>query len=172
MSAVTIYTAIRAMLLDQVDPLVFPVKNIQRAYQPPTSGNFISYWRLHAKKTGITGVSTYTYRPLTQDGIRSDNLLYENHIQVDFYSDDPNIANDNADDFYHYLTVFAPEFLRENYSDMSIGVVDEVLNNTDLGDKSTYLQRFTNRFTMFTHNILVRDQIFIPEIIIIPEFIA
>ncbi len=171
MSTVNLYTAVRAMLLDIINLTIFPAANIVQGFQPPSGNNFISYVRLDAHKTGITGVDTYIDDEVHTIYTRTNILLYENLIQIDFYSDDFYNASDAANLFHQYLTEFGTTFLDENYQGMSIGEVKDIVNNTTVGDKATYLPRYTQRFTLFTHEELTRNQAFIGDITVTPVFI-
>lgn len=162
----TILTAIRAMILQIVDQKLFPANNIKGVYQSLTNQNFICYQLVNSNKTGITGINYYAEEEAT------NALLYENIIQVDFYSNSFFPANDAARLFNHYLTAKAPEYLPENYPGMTIGVVDDVADNTSVGDIGTYVKRYTCRFTMFTHEYLITTQDYIDTIIVTPEFLG
>jgi hypothetical protein len=167
-SANDIFTAIRSMLIDSVDYSAYPTNTIKYGYQTPLQNNIITYWMINSRKTGITGVDDYD----SNLGTRNNLLLFRNLIQVDFYSDDAFISTDNANNFHQYLTAFGADFLRENFTGMGMGVVDDIIDNTDPGDKATYLNRYTLRFSMFTHNFILRPQIFFDEIIVKPDLIA
>lgn len=169
MSSSNMFTAIRAMLIDCMDDSVYPANTIKYAYQAPLQSNFIAYWCVNQHKTGLLGVNSYDYIQEKRNNV----LLFENLIQVDFYSDanSPFISSDSSDIFNQYLTSYAPEFLRYNYPDITIGVVHNGLNLTEPGDKAAYLNRYTNRFTLFTHNVVIRPEIFFDEINILPTLI-
>lgn len=150
------FTAIRKMILDTTDPLIYLPANIQQGFQAPTADKFISFVIVDSHKTSITPVKTY--------GTTVDNasslLLYENIVQIDCYSDDAYNAPNTAGIIYNYLTSFAPDYLFDNYPNISIGEVEEVHNSTEPNDKAKYLFRYSVRFTLFTHEELTRAQNF------------
>jgi hypothetical protein len=148
------------MILDTIDPLIYFPENIQQGFQTPTADKFISYVIVNSHKTSVTPVKEYSK---TSDNL-SSLLLYENLVQIDFFSDDNYSAPNNANILYNYLTSFAADYLFDNYPDISIGEVEEVHNFTESNDKAKYLFRYMVRFTLFTHEELIRIQDFTDQI--------
>lgn len=159
-----LFKSIKGMLLDNAD-IASTFTEIMQGFQAPTKNKFISYVILHTVKTGLTGVLQYDPPNVT------NIMLYENLVQVDFYSDDPYSAPDAADTFHNYLTGFSSEFLNNNFVGFTMGVIDDVLNHSEVGDKGKYLYRYTQRFTMFTHNLYTRPEQFIDAINVIPKLV-
>lgn len=162
-----IFIVARNLLLQSVDQTVFLPANIKQGFLPPSGGNFISYVALPAKKTSVQGYNKYD----SDNNLATNHILFNNPIQVDFYSDFEYSASDGARSFHQYLTAFAPEYLSANYIDNSLGIIDDIVNNTDLGDKAKYLYRYTVRYELFSHETLTIAQQFIDEVQPIPTII-
>lgn len=162
--------ALRSIILQNVDVDIFPAKNIMYGFQTPTSNNFISYLILHSRKTGITDVKTYD--PTENIEAKTSVQLYENHIQIDCYSDDFFNAPNAAQRINQYLTAFASDYLQENFSGITVGVVDEVMNLTEVGDKGKYLSRYVVRFSLFTHQEITLSQAYIDEVNVALKWIS
>jgi len=162
-----LYTAVRSLILQSVDQSIFLSSNIKQGFQPPTGGDFISFLCTHSKKTSVIGYNVYD----SDNNNKTNHILYVNHMQVDFYSDYEYNSSDASNIFHQYLTSNASEYLIDNYNSMSLGVIEEVVNNTDLGDKAKYLFRYTLRFEIFTHQDLTTAQVFIDEIVPKPRII-
>jgi ABC-type metal ion transport system substrate-binding protein len=154
-----LYEVIRSLIL-QIVSIDYQSENIKQGFQAPTADNFISYIVTDSIKTGITGVKFYN----ETDDVMNNNLLYQNTVQIDYYSDKPYIAQNNANKMHNYLTAFAMDYLNNNYYGYSIGIIDRVRNMTDPADKGKYQFRYTIRFDLFSHDILTVPQIFTDQI--------
>lgn len=162
-----LFVVVKAMLQDIVDTARFLPVNIQRGFQPVNAGNFISITQLNPFRTSMRGYNTYD----PDNDLKINHILFNNPIQVDFFTDLEFAANDGAKALHQYLAEWGDEFLTENYPGTSIGEIDEIVNNSDVGDKGKYIYRYTIRFEIFTHEELARPQLFADEIIPIPVFI-
>lgn len=160
-SAQNLFTALRALILQSVDQAIFLPVNIKQGFQPPTTDKFISFVVLSPRKTSVQGYNTYDDDANTKTNI----LLYNNPVQVDFYSDTEYDANDAARTFHQYLTANGDDYLTTNYNGTSIGEIDEITNQTSFEDKGKYLFRYTIRFELFTHEMLVNAQVFIDDVV-------
>lgn len=164
----TALTAIRSMILDAIDTTIFLPQNIIAAFQAPVAGNFITYILLNAKKVSLTGSNSYDDVALTRTNSNANNQL----AQIDFWSDDKSngYANDGANIMYQYLTAIGDFFLNDNYPGITTAIIDEVVNNTQTGDKGTYLSRYTVRFSLFVAQYLTRPETFIDTVNVTPVF--
>ena len=159
-----ILAAIRGIIINAVDPLIFLPTNIKQGFQVATGDNFISYMVMQSQKTGVTAAKTYDSVAETVTA----TLLYEHHVQIDCYSNTTfatyaNSAN-GASDLHNYLTSFGMDYLKESFPGITVGIVEDVANLSETLDDSKYVMRHTVRFTLFALNNLTRTQVFVDEI--------
>lgn len=151
-----IFVRTRQLIINAVNPALYPESVITRVYQTPNGDNFIVYDAIQSKKTSIKG-----YSQLYTDYSKSIETLVETTMQIDVYSKDYDIsvANDTASSIYQYLTEEANYYLKTAYTDNDIYIteVDDIINNSDLLDRSAYTSRYTINFTLTNHILTVRN---------------
>jgi hypothetical protein len=164
-----IFKTVRSLILQTVDQDIFLPENIKQGFIPPSGDKFISFVALPAKKTGVRGYNKYDSDNNTVTNI----ILFSNLIQVDFYSDVQYHASDAARRHHQYLTSFAQEVLNDSddTSNYSIGVIDEVNDLTEFGDKAKYLYRFVVRYELFSHEQITLPQAFFDNIDLTPVIV-
>ena len=153
MASLNLYQTIRNIILQSVDTTIFLPNNITRTFQGVQGENFIVFRLFNAAKTGIKGQKIL--RKTTTGNSRTFINLMRNLVQIDIYttSRDSTTAYDSAATIYQFLTEQANDYLIEAYgnTDLSIGEIDEIIDNTALLDKSVYTARYTIRFDLFNH---------------------
>lgn len=152
-----IFKIVRQLIINAVDELVYPKSVITQGYQAPVSNNFIVFYLMPVKNMNIKPVNEHT------DITQTITTLYNNLIQVDFYSDDRYNSIDNISSFNLYLHGLATDYLLESYKGVQIGQVHEIYNNTDeaghfsIQDKGKFLHRYTLRFELYTNSKLTTE---------------
>lgn len=152
-----LFTVVRNLIIDGVQGNGIADSSVIQGYQFPEDTAFISFIRLMAKRTSMLGQNEYTTTGAVELIEQTYTTLYEHHFQVSCFADDPYIANDCANDLYNYLTQFAQERLNRDYYGTGIGVVEDIVNMTNVGDKATYLPNFVVRFTLLAHQNTTRE---------------
>ncbi len=145
-----VYTIIRNMIL-QIVTDDYDHKNIRQSFQAPSGNNFISYEITTQYRQNVKGTTWYS----KIEDIISNNVLESLNVQLDYWSDKPYVAQNNATRMHVYLSQIAQDYLNESYPHYGIGVIDNVMNMTESGDKAKYLYRYCIRFELFAQNILV-----------------
>lgn len=162
-----VFIVTRNLILQVVDQIAFLPTNIKQGFLPPSGGNFISFVALPSEKTSIRGYNSYD----SNNNQATNHLLYNNLMQIDYYSDFEYHASDEARKMEQYLSSFAQEYLTDNYNNYSLGVIYNIENLTDWGDKAKYLYRYCLRFELFSHEFLTVAQTFIDDLVITPKVI-
>ena len=115
------------------------------------NNDFITFCELNRRTTSIRPIIEYDKSVET----KLIEILEEIDIQIDFYGKN---AIDAASNFFNYLMGLASSYLHVNYPLITIGVVQTIHNMTNYLDRSTYMQRYVLRFSVFMINNIVADQ--------------
>lgn len=162
-----VYKLIKNLII-QIKTTDYLDSDIRQAFQAPTSDKFITYEILDQRRCNIKGAHWFSE---TEDNM-SSNVLTALSVQLDYWSDKLYASQNNATRMHAYLSEVAPYYLRDNYPTFGIGIVEDVRNLTDTGDKAEYLFRYCLRFELFGQNIITTPMQFFDEINVDLDLIA